>query len=88
VWLHLGLLASQQERWKLLKRTFIPAVIGPIGSVPLQERNRRPVQPRGGHRWQQYIAYLVSRSIGHGSANLSTLVRWLGWRLPQHLFMP
>ena len=86
LWLHLNLLSSQGEKWKILKRTFIPASIVSIGVVPVQTRNKRLVQPRGTHPWQQYIDYLISRSIAHCRTNLATLRRGLHWLLSQHSF--
>jgi len=87
VWLHLSLISSREERWKLLTRTFIPARVGPIGFVPLQVRNRRLVQPRR-HPWQQYIAYMISRSATYGRTNLATLGRGLRWRLLEDTLPP
>lgn len=83
VWLHLSLLSNRVEKWKLFKRTFIPSRIGPIGYIPIQARNRRLVQPRGRHPWQQYIAYMITRAIGYGRTNLATLARGLRWRLSE-----
>ena len=86
LWLHLSLLSSREEKWKVLRRNFIPASVGPIGVVPLQVRYKRLIQPRGTHRWQQYIHYMIARSLAFGRTNLATLRRGLRWRLSQHSF--
>jgi hypothetical protein len=83
VWLHLSLLDSRRDKWKVLRRTFIPNSIGRMGFAPLQMQNRRLVQPRGIHPWQHYIDYLISRSVAYGRSSLSTLRRGLLWRLSE-----
>ena len=83
LWLQLSFLSSRRERWKILKRTLIPARIGSIDSPVVQVRNKRLLPSRGSHLWQQYIAYLISRSAAHGRASISTLRRGLRWHLSQ-----
>ena len=83
VWLHLSLLSTRSEKWKLFKRVFIPTRIGPVGYVPIQVHNRKLVQLRGRSPWQQYVAYMFTRSIAYGRMNFATLGRGLYWRLSE-----
>jgi len=84
LWLQLGFLSSRREKWMTLKRRLIPARVASIGSPDVRVRNRRVLQSCDSPRWRQYIGYLLSRSATHGRANLTTLTRFLGWRLFQH----
>jgi hypothetical protein len=84
LWLHLGFLSSHKEKWMTLKRRLIPTRVGSIGSPAIQVRNRRVLQSHDSPLWRQYIAYLLSRSADHGRANMTTLTRFLSWRLFQH----
>ena len=81
VWLHLSLLSSPKEKWKLLKRTFIPTSVGPIGFVPIQVRYKRLVEPRGSRPWQRYLNYMVDRVADYSRSTFITLERGLRWRL-------
>jgi Uncharacterised nucleotidyltransferase len=83
VWLHLSLLASLKDKWKLLSRTFIPNSNGRMGLVSLQVLNRRLIQPRGKRPWQHYIDCLIFRSVAYARCSLSTLRRGLLWRLSE-----
>jgi hypothetical protein len=88
LWLQLTFLSSRMEKWKILRRTLIPARIGSIDSPVVQMRNRLPVQSSGSRLWQQYIAYLISRSAAHSGANFAALRRGLYWRLSQQFPAP
>jgi hypothetical protein len=80
LWLQLSFLSSRREKWKILRRTLIPPRIAFIDSPVVSVRNKRLLQSGGSPLWQQYIAYLISRSAAHGRANLATLLRGLRWR--------
>lgn len=84
LWLHLGFLSSHKEKWMTLRRCLIPTRVGSIGSPAIQVRNRRVLQSHDSPLWRQYIAYLLSRSATHGRASITTLTRFLSWRLFQH----
>ena len=81
LWLQLTFLSSRSEKWKIIKRTLIPARIGPIESPAVQVHNNRLLQSGNSPLWQQYISYLISRSVTHCRANIATLTRGLRWRL-------
>jgi Uncharacterised nucleotidyltransferase len=83
VWLHLSLVSSPSDRWKILRRCLIPSRIAPIGAPSLNLRNKRRVPSNAGNPLRQYVAYLVSRTAAHASASVTTLVRGLRWRLSQ-----
>jgi hypothetical protein len=83
LWLQLGFLSSRREQWRILKRTLIPSRIGSIRSPDVQVRNKRLVHSAGRPRWQQYAAYLISRSAAHLRAGIATLWRGLCWRFSQ-----
>jgi len=85
MWLQLTYLSSRSERWKILRRNMIPAYIGPINSHYVQVRNKRILPSNGKPLWQQYIAYLISRSAGYVRADGATLWRGFCWRLSGHL---
>jgi hypothetical protein len=87
VWLHLSFLSSRREKWKVLRRTLIPARIASIDSPAVQVRNKRLRQSCDSPLWRQYISYLISRSATHCRASLATLTRGLSWHLSQH-FLP
>ncbi len=84
LWLHLTFLSSRNQKWKILKRGLIPAHIGSIKSPHLQLRNKRLLPSNGKPPWQQYIAYLISRSAGYIRTDSVTLWRGLRWRLSRH----
>jgi hypothetical protein len=81
MWLQLTYLSSRSERWTILKRNLIPNYIGSINSPYVQARNKRLLPSNGRPLWQQYIAYLFSRSAGYVRADSATLWRGLCWRL-------
>jgi Uncharacterised nucleotidyltransferase len=83
LWLHLSLLSSRREKWKILRQTLIPARVVTIRSPIVGMRNKR-LASSGDHPWLQYIAYLLSRSASHGRANLTALTRGLRWYLSRH----
>lgn len=85
IWLQLTYLSSRSARWRILKRNLIPARIGPINSIAVQLRNKRLLPSVGRPLWQQYIAYLISRSAGYVRAGSATLWRGLCWRLSGRL---
>ncbi len=84
VWLHLSFLSSHWDRWKILKRSLIPPRIAPVGAPIVRVRYKRLVTSNDNNPWRQYIVYLLSRSVAHGRASLSTLTNGLVWRLSQH----
>ena len=79
LWLHLSLLSSSREKWKVLRRTLIPHHVMPVSSLSVRTVNKRLVPSSGEHLWEEYIAYLLSRSAAHGRANLSAIKRGLRW---------
>ncbi|MGP8175627.1 MAG: nucleotidyltransferase family protein [Terracidiphilus sp.] len=81
LWLQLSFLSSRREKWKILRRTLIPARIASIDSPFVQVRNNRLLQSGDSPLWRQYISYLISRSAAHYRANIVTLTRGLRWRL-------
>jgi hypothetical protein len=84
MWLHLGFLSSRRDKWMTLKRRLIPTRIASIGSPAVQDRNRRVLQSSNKPLWRQYIAYLLFRFTAHGRADLTTIMRYIRWRLFQH----
>ena len=85
MWLQLTYLSSRSKRWRVIKRNLIPARIAPINSTSVQLRNKRLLPSVGRPLWQQYIAFLISRSAGYVRADSITLWRGLCWRLSGHL---
>lgn len=85
LWLQLTFVSSRSQRWTMLKRSLIPAHIGSITSPHIQLRNKRLLPSSGKPFWQQYIAYLISRSAGYIRADCATLWRGLRWRLSGYL---
>jgi hypothetical protein len=83
VWLHLSLVSSHRDRWKILTRCLIPPRIAAIGAPGVNVRNKRLVPSSNSNPLGQYVRYLVSRSAAHGRASLKTLTKGLGWRLSQ-----
>ena len=83
VWLHLSLVSSHRDRWKILTRCLIPPRIAAIGAPSVNVRNKRLVPSSNRNPLGQYVRYLVSRSAAHGRASLKTLTKGLGWRLSQ-----
>lgn len=81
LWLHLGFLSSRRDKWMTLKRRLIPTRIPSIDSPAVRERNRRVLQSCNKPLWRRYIDYLFSRSAFHGRAGITTLARFLRWRL-------
>ena len=88
LWLHLTLLSSHRQRWKILRKTLVPPRIAPINSPTVKVRNKRLVQSAGAPLWRQYLNYVISRSVSHGHATLTALTRGLRWRLSQHRLAP
>lgn len=80
VWLHLSLLSSRNEQWRILKRTLVPPRLAAPSSATVRIRNKRLVHQNGGPL-QQYLSYLIHRSASHTSASLSTLLHGLSWWL-------
>jgi hypothetical protein len=83
VWLHLSLVSSHQDRWKILTRCLIPPRIAPIGAPSVNVRHKRLVRSNDGNPLGKYFLYLVSRSAAHGHASLMTLIKGMGWCLSQ-----
>jgi hypothetical protein len=83
VWLHLCLVSSHRDQWKILTRCLIPPRIAAIGAPSVNVRHKRPVSSSGSNPLGQYVRYLVSRSAAHGRASFKTLTKGLGWRLSQ-----
>jgi hypothetical protein len=79
LWLQLTFLSSNAEKWRLVRRTLIPAHIGSVGSPIVRIRNKRLKPVDAEHPRRQFIAYLFSRSVSHGHANLTVLARGLRW---------
>ncbi len=88
MWLQLTYLSSPGSRWRVIRRHLLPARIAPIDSISVQLRNKRLLAPSGRPRWQQYVAFLVSRGAGYMRANSITLWRGLCWRFSGHLLTP
>jgi hypothetical protein len=81
LWLQLSYLSSLSDKWKILKRTLIPARIAPLGDPAVQVRYKRVIQPGDTHRLVEYLAYLITRSAAHSRAIFKTFGRALLWRL-------
>jgi hypothetical protein len=88
LWLHLSLLSSRREKWKILMQTLIPARVKPLRSPSIRVRNKRLLPSRGDHLWGEYIAYLLFRSAAHGRANLTAITRGLRWYLSRRHPVP
>jgi hypothetical protein len=80
LWLHLSLLSSRLDKWRIIKRTLIPASIGSIHSLAVRSRNRRLLPVAGRPLWQLYVGYLFSRSKAWIRSDLVTLSRGFRWR--------
>jgi hypothetical protein len=87
LWLHLGFLSSRRDMWMTLKRRLIPTRVASIESPDVQYLNRRILQSCNKPLWRQYIAYLLFRFTAHGRANITTLTRFISWRLSQYSHM-
>jgi len=83
VWLHLSLVSSHRDRWKILTRCLIPPRIAAIGAPSVNVRHKRLIPSSASNPLGQYVRYLVSRSAAHGRASLKTLTKGLRWRLSQ-----
>jgi len=83
LWLHLSLVKSHQEQWRVLKHTLVPQQIAPLQSPIVKIRNKRVVQSDAGPI-RAYISYLLSRSLSHSKAGISTLYRGLSWWLSKN----
>jgi hypothetical protein len=78
LWLHLCLLASWKDKWKIFGRTLIPPRIASLHSPVVRVRNKRPVQSTAGPV-RQYLGYLISRSTTHSFARIITLYHGILW---------
>jgi hypothetical protein len=85
LWLHLDLLSSRWDKWRIIRRALIPASIGSIHSPAVLSRNRRSLPVAGRPLWQLYIAYLCSRATAWARSDLVTLSRGFRWRILQRL---
>jgi hypothetical protein len=88
LWLHLSLLSSSRERWKVFRQTLIPHHVMPVRSLSIRTVQKRLVPSSGKHLWEEYIAYLLSRSAAHGRANLSAITRGLRWYMSRLHHVP
>ena len=88
LWLHLSLLSSTREKWKVLRQTLIPPHVRSFRSPSVRMLHKRLVPSSGDHLWGEYIAYLLSRSAAHGRANLAAITRGLGWYLSRRHHVP
>ncbi|WP_158748099.1 nucleotidyltransferase family protein [Acidobacterium sp. S8] len=84
LWLHLSLLSSCREKWKILRQALVPSRVLSFGSPSVRIRNKRLAPSSGNHPWREYIAYLLSRLAAHGRANLIAITRGLRWYLSLH----
>jgi hypothetical protein len=83
LWLHLSLLKSRRERWKIFKRTLVPPRIASPQAKIVRVRNKRLVHTTAS-QFRQYLNYLVARSVSHGAASIATLSRGLVWKISRH----
>jgi predicted MFS family arabinose efflux permease len=88
LWLHLTFLPSVATKWKIFRETILPLRVASPHSSIVQVRNKRRIQSGPRPLWLQYVAYLFSRSLSHGSASVYTLLRGLLWRLGQYRLKP
>lgn len=89
LWLHLSLLSSSREKWKVLRQTLIPSHVVPFRHLSIRTVHKRLAPSSGKHPWEEYIAYLLSRSVAHGRANLTAITRGIRWYLSRpHPFRP
>ncbi len=79
VWLQLMLVPTMAGKLMILRRAFLPARIARIGALPIRIENRELVPSREARRWQQYIAYLYSRTLVYARTNMTTLARGFRW---------
>lgn len=86
MWLQLTLVPTMAGKWKILRRAFFPARIARIGVLPIRIENRRIVPSRAASHWQQYIAYLYSRTFAYARSNMATLARGFGWYVSRVVF--
>lgn len=85
LWLHINLLPSRWDKWRIIRRALIPASIGSIHSPDLLSRNKRLLPAAGRPQWQIYVAYLFSRATAWVRSDLVTLSRGFRWRILQRL---
>lgn len=78
LWLHLSLISSPKDKWKIFRRTLLPLRIGAWNSPIVRIRNRRLVQSSS-NPLLRYLNYFISRSVSHGGASIATLFRGLTW---------
>lgn len=83
LWLHLSLLTSRKEKWKVLKRTLLPPRIASPGAKVVRVRDKRLVYSEAS-QFRQYLDYLIARSVSHGAARITTLSRGLAWKISQY----
>lgn len=89
LWLQLSFLSSRGDKWKVLRRTLIPARVATMDSPIVRIRNKRLVaRSAGSARWRQYLDYLLARSASHTHASLTAITRGARWRLSQHRLPP
>jgi Uncharacterised nucleotidyltransferase len=79
LWLQLSFLSSRAKKWKAVRRTLIPTRVGSVNSLVVRMRNKRLIRFDADHPWQQYVSYLLSRSISHSRADLTALARGFRW---------
>lgn len=85
LWLHLSLLSSREDKWKIFRRILIPPRIASLDSPIVRVRNKRSLQSTAGPV-RQYLAYLVSRSRTHSIATIATLYQGVVWWISRYRF--
>jgi len=83
MWLHLNLLSSRRDKWRVIQTVLVPAFIGSPRSPGVTSRNRRFLPIAGRPLWQLYVQYLFSRSTAWVYSDLMTLARGFRWRILQ-----
>lgn len=83
LWLHLSLLSSREDKWKIFRRILIPPRIASPDSPIVRVRNKRSLQSTAGPV-RQYLAYLVSRSRTHSIATIATLYQGVVWWISRY----
>jgi hypothetical protein len=78
LWLHLCLLPSSKDKWKIFRRILIPPHVASLSSPVVRVRNKKTLQSTAGPV-RQYLGYLISRSTTHSIARIVTLYHGILW---------
>ncbi|HEV2273197.1 MAG TPA: hypothetical protein VGR96_03485, partial [Acidobacteriaceae bacterium] len=79
VWLHMALLRSPGERWRILRRVLFPARVPALHTAAASVKNRRSRKTDGLHPLARYFCYFAERTTAHLYLLPVTLCHGLGW---------